>query len=391
MFLPSTHGVKYVFVDECGNFGTDMTKEANSSHFIICAIVAEEQEIDELKEGVSYIQQTYFQNSEIKSAKLPSKYHTKRHIILQEISKLKFNIVLLVVDKNRIMFDKTGLKYKPVYYKYLNRLLYKELKLLYPNLVVRADKHGHDKFMNEFEKYISSKERVSLFDDFLFEFVDSKDEILIQLADFICGTISYGFEEGKICEEYKGFYELLKDKILVLRQWPVTHENYLKNLDVVDIGKYDRKIAEYCIRAATKYIKENENSKDPAEQDRIHILQHFLNQIYAFNPNDYIYSNELIDILNKSRKEKYDNRLFMTNIIAYLRDKNVIISSSSNGYKIPISEKELYSYANKTLSQVIPMLERLNSARQRIKSVTENELDILDTIEYQKVKKYFEE
>ncbi len=380
-----------MFVDECGNFRTDMTKGKNSSHFIICAIVVEEFAIQELRSGINKLKQIYFQNSEIKSSKLSSKYHEKRRAILEEISKLKFSIVLIVVDKRKIMFNKTGLQFKPVYYKFLNKLLYKELKLLYPNLIVRADQHGDDKFMREFEKYVASKERISLFDEFLFEFVDSKDEILIQLADLISGTISYGFEESKICEEYKGFYELIKDKILVLRQWPVTHENYLKNLDVVDVGsKYDRKIAEYCIRAATKYIKENENSKDPTEQDRIHILQHLLNQIYAFNPNDYIYSNELIDILNKNRKEKYDNRLFMTSIIAHLRDKNVIISSSSNGYKIPISEKELYSYSNKTLSQVIPMLERLNSARQRIKAVTENELDILDTAEYQKVKKYFE-
>jgi hypothetical protein len=389
MFLPSNEGTKYVYIDECGNFGTDLTKEGNSSHFIITAIVVEEYDVEKLKQAIKIIQEKYFPNGEIKSSRISNKNHYRRLTILKEIADLKFNIIILVVDKHKIKFDSTGLKYKKTYYKYLNRLLYKELKLLYPNLIVKADNHGDDKFMNEFGKYVNSKESISLFDKFLFEFADSKEEPLIQLADFISGTISYGFENDKICNEYKEFYELIKSKILVLRQWPTTYENYMQNLEVVDIGKYDKKIAEHCIRAATKYIKEHDNSKDPIENDRIHILQLLLNQIYAYDPDTYVFSNELIELLNKTKKEKYDKRLFMNQIIAHLRDNNVIISSSSNGYKIPVSEKELYSYTNKTLGQVIPQLERLNSARQRIKAITENQLDILDTIEYHKLKKYF--
>lgn len=395
MFLPyiesNMENVKCAFIDECGSFGMDFSKKGNSSHFIVTAIIIDKNSTLELRRNVDNIRIKYFQNGEIKSSKISKSEHSRRIKILQEIVKNDFKIISLVVDKRKIKFDTTGLKYKKTFFKYLHNLLYKELRLIYNNLDIYADEHGNVNFMKEFQKYVYKTENLTLFDNFNFKYVNSIDEPLIQLADLIGGTISYGFESSKICREYEEFYSLIEDKISVIRQWPITYENYIKNLDVIDSSKYDKEIAEYCIRAAIRYIKENEKLDDNAKLDRVFILNYLLNQIYVYDPNKYIYSSELINYLKRARNSEYESYTFRTNIIANLRDNDVIISSSSNGYKIPVSEKELYSYTNITLGQVIPMLERLQKARKRILTVTDCNLDILGGPEYERIRKYFDD
>ncbi|MGF7060388.1 hypothetical protein HNR33_004080 [Brassicibacter mesophilus] len=382
--------MKYAFIDECGNFGFDFNKSGNSSHFIITAIVVDKDSVQELRKSIDNIRRKYFQNGEIKSSKVSRNNHARRFQILNDIVKYDFRIISLVVDKRKIKSDTSGLRFKKPFIKYLHNLLYKELRLVYPCLEIYADEHGSENFMKEFANYVYKTKNLMLFDTFFFKYVNSKEEPLVQLADFIGGTISYGFENDKICKEYRGFYRLIENKINVIRQWPIIYENYIKNLDVIDSSKYDRKIAEYCIRAAAKYIKEHESSVDNTELDRVYVLNYLLNQIYVYNPSKYIYSKELRDYLRRVRNSEYENHTFRTNIIANLRDNDVIISSSSNGYKIPVSEKELYSYTNITLGQVMPMLERLDKARKRILSITDNNLDVLAGTENEKIRKYFD-
>lgn len=388
LFYPDVNGVKQIYIDECGNFGYDFTNDGTSSHFIITAIIIDEANVEVLKAGIDEIRDKYFPNGEIKSSKI-AKNHSRRFKILQDVLKYDFKVISLIVDKEKIYFETSGLKFKQTFVKYLNKLLYKDLKLIYPHLHIHADTHGSEKFMSQFSNYVEKTDSISFFDSFQFEFLNSTNETLIQLADFIGGTLSFGYEKKKICTEYRGFYELLSPRIILLRHWPVNFENYQKNLEVLPPSEYDKNIANYCIRSATKHIKENEDSEDKFDTDRLRVLYHLLNQIYAFNPSKYIYASELIKLLNTSQTEKYDNHSFMTLIIAKLRDEGVIIASSSNGYKIPLSQKELFSYTNKTLGQVIPMLERLKKARERVLVVTNNELDILDQPEYEKIKKYF--
>jgi len=229
-----------------------------------------------------------------------------------------------------------------------------------------------------------------MFDEYYFQFVNSKAEPLIQLADLLSGTISFGFESSKKCEEYKGFYSLIKERT-VLKTWPIEHNNYLVNLDLIKKSEYDDKIAVYCLRLAIKYIKEHEKTGVSSDVDKVLVLEYLMNQLYAYNPNKYISSKELIRYINGISKSQYNDQTFKTNLIANLRDNNVIISSSANGYKIPVSKKELYSYTNLTLGMVMPMLDRLERCRSRILALTNNELDILEAEEHQKIKQYLDE
>lgn len=72
----------YAFIDEFGNNGLDFTNPQISSHFIVTAIIVEENDIPILETLCTEIRQKYFQGSEIKSSKV-GKNHERRKRILE--------------------------------------------------------------------------------------------------------------------------------------------------------------------------------------------------------------------------------------------------------------------------------------------------------------------
>lgn len=378
---------KTIFIDESGNFGFDFSKSGTSSHFIITAIIINTTDVEFVRNQVNDIKKKYIQNGELKSSRI--KIMGKRYELLNAFSNINFKIFTLVVDKRKLDYFSPLTEYKKSFFMFLNNILYKELKRLDNSIDFFADNYGNTEFMNRFKIYINKTLPYSFYEQYKFEFRNSNDEPLIQLADFIAGTLSYGYEENKICSEYKGFYALIKDR-LEINYWPIEHDNYISNFKLIDKNKYDEKIAEYCIGNATKYISENHKSNDEYINDRISILRYFLNEMYVLNPNHYIHIAELIDYISKNTGRKYTNHQFNSNIIAKLRDSGIIISSNQQGLKIPVNAIELFSYAERTLGQVLPMLSRLQKARKRILFVTDNDLDLLDDNKYNALIQYLD-
>ncbi|HBA04665.1 MAG TPA: hypothetical protein DCW51_12410 [Clostridium sp.] len=72
-----------------------------------------------------------------------------------------------------------------------------------------------------------------------------------------------------------------------------------------------------------------------------------------------------------------------------MRDNDVIISSSSKGYKLPAKKEELYDFINHGTTIIIPMLARLKKCRDIVKLETMGELDLFDNSEYNELMKYF--
>jgi hypothetical protein len=76
--------------------------------------------------------------------------------------------------------------------------------------------------------------------------------------------------------------------------------------------------------------------------------------------------------------------------VAPLRDEGVIIASSVNGYKIPVSVDDIVTYLNQTHAIVSPMMARIGVCRRLIQQQTGNSLDILDDPAFIRYKKYFD-
>lgn len=377
------------FIDEKGNFGYDFENEGVSKYFIITAVLVEDTEVKAVEDDVKAIWSEFFQTSEIKfSGKV--KNHSQRLLILERLAELKFKIVTVVVDKRKII-QSSGLGYKNSYIKYLNSILYEELHNYFPKLNIVASGQGSKDFMEGFRKYILTQHIPNLFGEYEFGFVDSKSEILIQLADFICETITLGYENEELMEEHDKYMTLLGSKMLPVVMWPYELDDYIKKLDQYKGDTFDKNIAYNSVKLATKFVEHNAKSKDPEIQERVYVLKYLLNILISQRTDYYVSSRDLINNLHEITGKDYTPHYFKTRIIAKLRDAGVLISSTQSGYKIPVREKEVLAFVNQTSSMVKPMIERLKICRDRVLSATGNEFDVLSFKEYEYLKSFLDE
>jgi hypothetical protein len=212
---------------------------------------------------------------------------------------------------------------------------------------------------------------------------------LLQLADFVCGTIAYGYENGT-SKEYRAFLNYLGEKVLQVRVFPKKYQDYLIALEESVPKDFDPEIAQWCLRAAFRYIKENQRSESPQVLDRIRVLERLLFQLQTDQPDRYLHGAILKDHIRRTSGRTYLDHQFRTGIIAPLRDSGVIIASSKAGYKIPVRLEDIYSYANQTVQVVQPMLNRLRICRRDILIATNNQLDILGVPEYGDLRAFFD-
>lgn len=381
---------KYAFIDEFGAFGYDFSNSGCTTHFIISAIIVDYDKLTIVADGVEAIRKKFFQQGEIKSNKI-GKNHKRRIAILSELKKLPFHIFAFVCDKQKI-YENSGLRYKQPFYKFLNNLVYQELRTAYSNLVITADEVGGNDYLQSFANYVKSKEiPLDLFDYSLFRFENSAYSVVIQLADIVSGSLAYNFDKKKKSEaDGYNYLSLLGDKILRIKEFPETFESF--NVCQNDFNpEYNSEIADICYRKAKHFIETHINTTDIEIKQQIAILNYLLFRFMNKSPRKYIPTKELINQLVFLGYEKMSLQAFRNKIIAKLRDNEVIISSSTSGYKIPSTEKELYDFVNHGKSIILPMLSRLKTCNDVIRMGTDGKINLFEKAEYHSLSKIFEE
>ncbi|WP_288707609.1 DUF3800 domain-containing protein [uncultured Alistipes sp.] len=369
----------YAFIDEFGNNGLDFTNPQISSHFIVTAIIVEENDIPILETLCTEIRQKYFQGSEIKSSKV-GKNHERRKRILENILDGKFNVYTLVVDKKHLYSE--GFKYKKSFYKFLNGLLYHELFRRYPLLQIVADEIGHNSYMSSFKRYVQNRHKPDLFSYSSFGFSNSKSSSLVQIADFIGGTLARRYDSTVYEEEADLYLKMMDRHLLPIKYFPNNYEPYIYN--ATDVEGFDELIASTAINLALHFINDNHNTSDENIIEQVKCLEYLVFYFRYIDPTRYVSTQELI---SKNLKKKTSQQYFRSNIIAKLRDSGVIISSSSLGYKMPMNKKDIYDFVNHSSSIINPMIERLRKARNTILQVSRNKIDILAEDEYKGLRK----
>ena len=377
----------FAFTDEYGAFGWDLTNPSVATHFIISAIIIKESEIEMVRNGAEEIRLKYFQTGEMKSSKIGSN-HKRRKRILADLIKLPFSVFSVVVDKRKLTNMK-GLQYKPSFYKFLNNIVHSELRRAFDKLTVVADEIGGSEYMKSFSKYVDGKSDLpTLFEKPKFYFQNSTNDVLLQIADLLSGTLAYEFDIHKkdTTLQYK---KILDKKLIRIELYPKTYENYTVD-NSAQAEDYNKDIAEICFKQAVLFLEKSKDNEDQDVKAQVITLQYLLFRFMNNNQRKYIPTKELKNQLNYAGIGDISTQSFRTRIIAKMRDKGVIIASSSKGYKIPTKETELYDFINHGTSIIIPMLERLKKCRDLIKLGTANELDLFDNTEYSSLKKYFD-
>lgn len=377
----------YAFTDEAGNHGFDFTQKDMSTHFIVTSILVEARKMHELEVAVEEIRKRYFQTGEIKSSAV-GKNHKRRCTILDQLMKLDFKIFAVVVDK-RDLDANSGLQYKKSFYKFVNNLVHKELRAAFPILTICADEIGTNEYMQSFIKYVKEHEEYpDLFQQRDFYFQDSKQSVIIQLADFISGTLLFTYDENKR-KDSPNFIKILNSKIIRIENYPKVIKDYIFNGGALT-EQYDERIANISLKRAQMFINKFDKTENSETKIQLQVLKYLCFRFINNDTRDYIPTKELLGYLKRSMGIDLKVQYFRTRIIAKLRDHNVIISSSPKGYKLPSKEEELYDFINHGTTIIMPMLARLRTCRDIVKIETMGELDLFDNSEYKDLQKFFE-
>jgi len=373
------------FADEFGNNSFDF--QTQGSHFIVATVITKTENLETLREQVVEIRRKHnFQTGEIKSSGVGTNY-SRRKRILEDIIKLDISVYAVVVDKRQLSGE--GFSYKKSFYKFLNNLLYKELYRTFPNLDLYVDEHGGNDFMREFKKYVEKQQPRTLFSDTDFNILNSKQNELIQLADFIAGTLGYVFDELKRSEHSEEFQALLEPKITSLNYFP--RKISFTELEATNLDEaFDSRIAEVCFLRVQDFL-DREAGGSQQKLDQINFLKLLLWLQRASPKNRYITTNEIFSHLNQNRTQKLQLEYFRTKVVGNLRDNGILVASGRQGYKIPTTAKDLDSFVNHGKRIIIPMLSRIKEARNTIRLATGTELDLLDKPEYLELKNLMKE
>ncbi len=373
------------FIDECGNFGFDFTSPGTSKYYVICAVCIPDNNIDELQTMVEKVRASKFGTGEMKSSTVSE--YKRRSNIIADLLPLDFRVILLVVDKQAFHNDSPLSTYKRTFIKYLHQRLYDVLYYVYPKLKIVEDQTGTSEFQNGFREYVkNNRPQFDFLGDYDFDYVDSKNSVLVQLADMVGGTINKYY----IDPDAPNYLEMLRAKIIRLETFPNNMAPYFANRKSQDI-KFNKDIFDLSIRCANLFIEKNENSEDYEKRMQIAFLKYLLFQVRNVNAEAYVSSNQLVAVLSEYANKRVTKDFLYRRVIAQLRESNVIISSCGHGYKIPINVDDIYSYLNQTNSLVSPMLHRVELCRNLIFQQTDKQLDILEDDAFVKYKKYFDE
>lgn len=356
--------------------------------FICVAVIVDEDGLQETEKKIKELSDEQCSGGEIRSSNI-GKNHARRLKFLNFIKDLPFAYYALVINKDKIPSE-SGLKYKPSFYKYINRMLYGHLEQTGCNLRLVADEIGSNKFMDSFQNYIHEKGKPDLLTEFEHSFVKSHESPLNQLADLIVGTLSYCFDANKRCAESVEFRNLLRSKEITIQCWPLNLEPLPKKAP--DCNKeWDNYLKTTARNRAINFITKNEDSESSNNIMQASIVRYLLfAREFEDKSKQAIIADELIEKLQKDGFEIFSKQAFTSKIIGKIREAGIILSGSNEGYRLALSIADIQDYLNHDKGVIEPMLNRLSIAQKTVKYDLLNKYDILDQLGLVTLKKLVE-
>ncbi|VVQ25761.1 DUF3800 domain-containing protein [Pseudomonas fluorescens] len=365
----------YAFVDESGNSDLDTSKGGSSGFFIVCSILVAEKNLEAAYAQAEALRKRHFQTGEIKSSNLKPKDSDRRGRILNELAELPFKLFFTVVDKSRIHKD-GGLRFKSPFIKYVNGLLYERLFRAYPDLQMIVDEHGGQEFQESLKSYVAERFVDDLFGDKdAFQAMASKDNVLVQVADFFAGSVAQIYEEKASEEAVLAYKKILRSLTLGMLEWPSKYQSLLPP-PTNETGYADYQIHQEAIRQANHFSERVEKHPDENEHLQLSILR-FLRFQSEFVTKDYVPTAEIIAHLKDSGFGEVNDQRVRSSGVAKLRDAGVIISSAVKGYKIPQTRADINDFLERASGIVVPLLERVKKAREVYRLSSRGEYDIV--------------
>ena len=185
-------------------------KSSSSSHFVVaCAIFMDDLVAEEVALTMRKYRRSigWDDNREFKFVKMKKDYVKE---LLRLVSKFDFQISAVIVDKSKIKVSKTKNFYNTIIQELLNRTPLN-------NASVRIDGSGGTNYIRTatayFRKTTNLKER-KIVD---VRFMDSRSNMLIQLADLIAGSIFRSTQKEK--SDHTDYIKIINKRIIMLHEY----------------------------------------------------------------------------------------------------------------------------------------------------------------------------
>lgn len=353
-----------VYIDESGTVSlTDP-----NMWYIAVGIILPAQQVSELSAGLELIAKKYFSGGIIKSSNVGNN-NERREQILQEICKFDFQFVFLFIDKTKIRTD-SGYRFKKPFYKNLNSKLYNKLCRCggYAiSLVCKTDQYGDHDFQQEAKKYFEEKQ--DLLSNFSINYADDKSDRILQLADFIAGTLVFCWVPAKWDDKYSPtFRNLVKDHVMAYETFPRSQREVRQVSDTATDEEINSEIEKVLYNRALSFIEKYKDEDDEFTQRQVATLNLLLED-YEFDGSrgNYFFLDEIQDRLFDQGFEKLQRQQFISKVIGHLRYKGIIISGSNRGYCLALSLNDIKDYLDHNATIIFPMLDRIKEARSAVK------------------------
>ena len=196
-----------VFIDDSGDPGFKLNKGSSKVFVISCVIFDDELEAEKTAVAIKEFRRKmkFPDTMEFKFNKSSRKI---RKGFLTEISKYKFRIRAIVMQKEKI-YSWELKKSKESFYSYAIKMVLKYDNKTLKNAKIKLDGHGERIFRRKLTTYlrrelnVRQKKVVSQL-----RFVNSKTNVLIQMADMVAGSIYRKYTSNK--KDADIYYSILK-------------------------------------------------------------------------------------------------------------------------------------------------------------------------------------
>lgn len=379
--MPGYDNIAYrVYIDESG---TVNIHDPDSNLYIVVAVYIQEENRKTIEEGIEEICKELCNGAELKSSRI-GKDNNKRLNFLNRLGALPFQYIAIICNKDLIQ-DDSGLKYKKSCYKFLHKKLNQMLQEIPGNVHFLIDNYGNHEFEEGCKAYFSKNIQTLYYADFTFEYANDKENRIIQLADFIAGTLSYCFDKKKKDNQYSTFFRTtLKKHEIELHCYPRQQIPVSEIPPSVDDETFADDLRDRLYNQALRFLEDNEHSLDENVQKQWETLKRLFDASELEDASQrYIYADKLIDYLRECGWT-IGKRNFTVDIIGGLRRANIIIAGSPTGYKLALSLEDVNEYLEHDKKIILPMLQKLAKARSNVRLLMNH--DILTNVEYADLK-----
>ncbi|HYD52145.1 MAG TPA: DUF3800 domain-containing protein [Gemmatimonadaceae bacterium] len=370
---------RHAFVDAYGDPGLQVELEATTTAFIVAAVVVDHEDLASVRSEADAIRSHFFGPGPIKSKKVADD-DERRLEILSRLMALPLKFAAVALDKARTPQDGDllypGLRFPPsFFYKFTHSKLFEPLYSRHEQLTILADRIGREEYMDSFRDYVQKRQQ-DLFVRHSFDFAPSREDVLIQVADFVAGSLARLYDPKKLSPRAREIQAMLMPRAWFVIDWPKRFR--LQQPLELARSVHDDRVRHKCLERVWSYVEEHEDSGDADVTLRVEALRCLLFWFEAEGEDAWLVTEKLTELLGHKSAEPISEHKVRSVVIAPLRDQGVLIASSTQGYKIPSCVDDIRSYLEHTQKVVAPMLRRARAARESVLELTDGETDVLD-------------